>query len=70
MRLKGKLLRLILCSALVIVAAGCSGINVQKSVSPLDFILPGLLKVQPRPPSEQIPALATNRVEVLVAQAN
>jgi len=46
-RLKGKLLRLILCSALVIVAAGCSGINVQKSVSPLDFILPGLMRTDP-----------------------
>ena len=56
--------------ALLTLTAGCGGVNASKSVSPLDFILPGLLKVQPRPPSEQIPPLETNRVEVLVAQAN
>ena len=56
--------------ALLALTAGCGGVNASKSISPLDFILPGLLKVQPRPPSEQIPALETNRVEVLVAQAN
>jgi hypothetical protein len=29
---------------LLAVSAGCSGIHASKSVSPLDFILPGLIK--------------------------
>jgi hypothetical protein len=30
-------------------AAGCSGINASKSVSPLDFLVPGLLQADPAP---------------------
>jgi len=44
-------------SLLLLIAAvncGCSGINVSKSVSPLDFLLPGLL--QNDPPRPLIPA--------------
>jgi hypothetical protein len=59
----------LLAMALLALTAGCSGVNASKSISPLDFILPGLLKVQPRPPAEQSPALETNPAEVLVAQA-
>jgi hypothetical protein len=59
-----------LAIALLTLTAGCGGVNASKSVSPLDFILPGLLKVQPRPPSDHMPSLETNRVDVLVAQAN
>jgi hypothetical protein len=57
-RLKGKLLRLIIYPALAIMAVGCSGINVQKSVSPLDFILPGLMQADPAPadPDQAPPA--------------
>lgn len=42
---------------LLLIAAvncGCSGINMTKSVSPLDFLLPGLL--QNDPPGPLIPA--------------
>ncbi len=42
---------------LLLIAAvncGCSGINMTKSVSPLDFLLPGLL--QNDPPRPLIPA--------------
>jgi len=45
---------------LLLIAAvncGCSGINMSKSVSPLNFLLPGLL--QNNPPQPLIPA-ATN----------
>lgn len=42
------------------VNCGCSGINVSKSVSPLDFLLPGLM--QNDPPEPLIPA----RTNVLV----
>jgi len=59
-----------LAIALLSLTAGCGGLNASKSVSPLDFILPGLLKNQTRPPSEQMPFPETNRVDVLVAQAN
>jgi len=29
--------------------AGCGGINASKSVSPLDFFMPGLIKATPPP---------------------
>ncbi len=34
--------RLVGAMAMAAMAAGCSGINASKSVSPLDFLLPGL----------------------------
>ena len=46
-------------------ATGCSGINASKSVSPLDFILPGLLQNCPASPG--IP-METN-IAPLLAQA-
>jgi hypothetical protein len=35
--------------ALLLVAAGCSGINASHSISPATFLLPGLLKADPPP---------------------
>lgn len=32
-------------------SSGCSGINATKSVSPLDFILPGLMQYRPVEPA-------------------
>jgi hypothetical protein len=50
--------------ALIAVAlTGCSGINASKSVSPIDFLLPGL-HIQNSPPSPAIPS-ETNAVPVL-----
>jgi len=37
--------------ALALISAGCSGINASKTVSPLDFIIPGgggFLKISPQ----------------------
>lgn len=51
------------CAMLAIFATGCGGINASKSVSPLDFILPGLIKTAPQP--ETPPAVATNSVQVV-----
>ena len=51
---------------IAMVATGCSGINVSKSISPLDFILPGLM--QNGPASPLIP-INTNTIPLL-AQAN
>jgi hypothetical protein len=48
----GKLLRSVSCLALLLLVAGCGGINASKSVSPLDFLLPGVggfLKADPSP---------------------
>src|SRR5262245_54039012 len=39
--LQRKTLRLLMVVALLGLTAGCSGINAGKSVSPLDFLLPG-----------------------------
>jgi hypothetical protein len=50
---------------IAVMETGCSGINVSKSISPLDFFLPGLM--QNCPPSPVIP-LDTNTVPLL-AQA-
>jgi len=36
------LLRLAMLAVIALFAAGCSGINASKSVSPLDFFLPGI----------------------------
>ena len=37
-------------SLLLLVNCGCSGINVSKGISPLDFLLPGLLQNDPPKP--------------------
>jgi hypothetical protein len=44
--------------------AGCSGINASKSISPLDFILPGLIQADPPPASPD----RANPVEVPVVK--
>jgi hypothetical protein len=44
------------------VATGCSGINASKSVSPIDFLLPGLMENRPSPPATP---LQTNIVSLL-----
>jgi hypothetical protein len=49
-RLKRNLLQLAMLAAIVVCAAGCAGINASKSVSPIDFFLPGIgsfLKADP-----------------------
>lgn len=39
--LKRETIQLFGCAALLLLAAGCSGINATKSVSPIDFLIPG-----------------------------
>ncbi|MEK7782135.1 MAG: hypothetical protein AAB370_11610 [Verrucomicrobiota bacterium] len=51
------------CATLAIFATGCGGINASKSVSPLDFILPGLIKTAPQPATP--PGAATNSVQIV-----
>jgi hypothetical protein len=44
--------------AFLLLSAGCSGINMSKSVSPATFLLPGLLQADPPPanPDREFPA--------------
>ncbi len=42
--------------AVVALGAGCSGIHASKSVSPLDFILPGLIKNDAPAAQDSMPA--------------
>jgi hypothetical protein len=52
-------------AAVLALGAGCSGIHASKSVSPLDFILPGLMQTTPHsdqvnPDAVSPPVLAKN----------
>jgi hypothetical protein len=51
----------------VLLGAGCSGINASKSISPADFLLPGLLQADPPPahPDQILPIAepATNAAQ-------
>ncbi|MGN6642600.1 MAG: hypothetical protein ACTHKU_06320 [Verrucomicrobiota bacterium] len=44
---KGKLMWFAFYPVVLLLVAGCSGINASKSVSPIDFILPGLMQADP-----------------------
>ena len=55
MRLIWHILTLVMLAALPLVATGCGGIQASKSVSPLDFFLPGIMMAEP-------PAAATNLI--------
>ena len=48
-RLNWKTLRMAMAAAGLLLVVGCSGINATKSISPLDFLLSGILKMDPPP---------------------
>jgi len=50
--------RLAIAATGLLLGAGCSGINATKTISPLDFLLPGILQADPPPaqPDGQTPA--------------
>jgi hypothetical protein len=52
--------------AVVIVGNGCSGINASRSVSPLDFLLPGL-HIQNRPPAPLVPEIQESTLDAVWA---
>jgi hypothetical protein len=54
-----------LITLLVVMATGCSGINASKSISPLDFILPGLMQNDAPLP---LSPMATNSVARLATR--
>jgi hypothetical protein len=54
------MLQLAICPVVVLLlGAGCSGINMTKSISPATFLLPGLLQndTPPPPPDPTLPAV-------------
>jgi len=57
-----------LCLALLatfsLMAAGCGGISASKTISPLDFLLPGIIKADPTPAPHNPVAPVTNTVPV------
>jgi hypothetical protein len=58
--LNWKIVRLTVGGGLLVLGAGCSGINASKSISPIDFLLPGaghFMHMQNTPPQ---PLLGTN----------
>lgn len=63
MTVLGRLRACVLLVALGLAAGGCSGINNSASWSPLDLLLPGLLKTTPR---ETKPELVPVSPEVAV----
>jgi hypothetical protein len=46
-RISWKFLFLALSSAGSLLLGGCGGISASRTVSPLDFILPGIMRVEP-----------------------
>jgi len=42
------------CAPLVLLGAGCSGINSRQSISPASFFLPGLIQVNPPPATPEV----------------
>jgi len=57
-----------MCVILLAAGVGCSGINHTQSVSPATFLLPGLLKADPPPPSHPDQVLPTEAPPTEVAQ--
>jgi len=57
-----------LCPALLaagsLLLTGCGGINASRSVSPLDFLLPGIIKADPAPAPQNPITPGTNSVPV------
>jgi len=61
-----KSLSLALLVALLVLAAGCSGINTGGSISPATFLIPGLGRVTPAPLSPTDVHCSPQTVQTLV----
>jgi len=48
-RLNWKIARLAIFGTVLLLGAGCSGINASKSISPATFLVPGLMQDNPPP---------------------
>ncbi|HUR45303.1 MAG TPA: hypothetical protein VMZ27_05430 [Candidatus Saccharimonadales bacterium] len=67
MKLEKRIMALLLCSVtLAIFTTGCGGIRASKSISPLDFLLPGLLRNDPA----SGPLSPDSAPEAIIAQAS
>jgi hypothetical protein len=54
---------LALLAAVPLLMAGCGGISASRTISPLDFLLPGILRADP-PQTNAVPVLVKNPVEI------
>jgi hypothetical protein len=73
-KLKWQSFRLALVALLVVLGAGCSGINASHSISPATFLIPGFTQGGAADPSieKQNPQLETDQIHAsvpIVAQA-
>jgi hypothetical protein len=55
---------LALLAAFSLLLAGCGGISASRTISPLDFFLPGIIKADPAPAPRNPGAPVTNTVPV------
>jgi hypothetical protein len=69
MRLNWKILRLAAVPALMLLGAGCAGLNASQSFSPATFFLPGLLKADPPPAQQPDRTLPAIQPQTLIAQS-
>jgi hypothetical protein len=51
-------------AATSLLSSGCGGINASKTVSPLDFLLPGIIKADPAPVPQNPAAPLPKTVQV------
>ena len=56
-RLNWKILRVVMLAALLLPAVGCGGLHAKYTVTPMSFLLPGLLQADPPPadPNRDLP---------------
>ena len=63
-RIRWNILCLALLATFALMLAGCGGISASRTVSPLDFLLPGIIKADPAPAPQNPVAPVTNTVPV------
>jgi hypothetical protein len=51
-------------AAVSLLTAGCGGISASRTISPLDFLLPGIIKADPVPAPQNPVAPVTNTIPV------
>jgi hypothetical protein len=62
--------RLAIIPAILLLGAGCGGINASRSVSPLSFFLPGLVQSEPKAQSNPLDSPPPTPAATELAQVN
>ena len=63
-RISWKFLPLAVLAAFSLLFGGCGGISASRTISPLDFLLPGIIKADPAPAPQNPGTPITNTVPV------